>query len=108
MKTKIFLSVIFAILCSNFQSTMAIGDVSGTPGSMAVVAAPELYDLTAKWAGEYEKLHPGFMITVVKYSGESKADILKSGADLSFLTEVLSFPAITCGRWLWGATPLYL
>jgi len=87
MKTKIFLSVIFAILCFNIQNTMAIGDTIRSPGSVMVVTTPDLYDLTAKWVVEYEKLHPDMMINVVRYTGENKADILKSGADLSFLTD---------------------
>jgi glycine cleavage system H lipoate-binding protein/ABC-type phosphate transport system substrate-binding protein len=87
MKTKIFLFIIFAILCFNIQNTMAVGDSTRSPNIVKVVTTTELYDLTAKWVVEYQKLHPEPMINLVRYSGENKANILKSGADLTFLTE---------------------
>ena len=87
MKTKIFLFIIIAILCFNIQNTMAIGDNTKSPNIFTVVTTSELYDLTAKWVVEYQKLHPDPMINLIRYSGENKADILKSGANLTFLTD---------------------
>ncbi len=87
MKTKILSFVIFAILFFNILNTMAIGDNTKSPNIVTVVTTPELYDITAKWVVEYLKLHPDPMINLIRYSGENKADILKSGADLTFLTD---------------------
>jgi glycine cleavage system H lipoate-binding protein/ABC-type phosphate transport system substrate-binding protein len=87
MKTKIILFIILAIPCFNILNTMASGDSTRSPNLVTVAATPELYDLTAKWVDEYQKLYPGQMIRLIRYSGENKTAVLKSGTDLTFLTD---------------------
>ena len=48
---------------------------------LQVVATPDLYDLSVKWASEYNSLFPGANIKVINVSDQQKAgDLIKEGS----------------------------
>ena len=45
-------------------------------GTFTVLATPDLYTLSAKWADEYNKLNPGMNVKVINVATQEKAGIL--------------------------------
>ena len=70
------------------------------PGdSLKVVATPDLYNLTMKWATEYNRLFPGVNIKIINAAGQKRAgDLIKDGS-IGFVSSE-SYPELKDGS-LW-------
>ena len=67
MKRAVFLSIsLLLILFSNLYSSYFSPGNNVNPGdSLTVAATPDLYDLSMKWADEYNRQFPGANIKVI-------------------------------------------
>jgi glycine cleavage system H lipoate-binding protein/ABC-type phosphate transport system substrate-binding protein len=66
---------------SSLYSSNSYGEKKAEQGgAFTVLATPDLYTLTAKWADEYSKLNPGTNINVVNVESQEKAgDLIREG-----------------------------
>ena len=64
---------------------MMLEDNHATTDSIRVLSTPDLYNLSLKWASEYNKLFPEAKIKVRSVSDEKTADDLMSLGYLGFL-----------------------
>ena len=98
MKTKILFS---ALILAGFLSlsTMAEPGDAKPQASVTVAATPDLYDLATTWVVEYQKLHPGEVVNVVRYTKENKPEILNAGTGLCFITD--EFYTSLAGENIW-------
>jgi len=89
MKTKICLFIAVLLLSHTFADCKEVvtGKVPTQQGSINVFTSPELYNLTLKWASEYENLNPNLKIAVVKSTDNEFAEKLKSGDGIGFAAD---------------------
>ena len=83
MKRTVLLSIsVLLLFCNSLYSKHPENSNNPLPGdSIKVMASPDLYNLSTKWAVEYNKLVPGAQIKVVNISDQEKAeDFLKAGS----------------------------
>ena len=73
MKTRTLLFIGLLLLsCSIASSNQGSSGTGKAPaGTISVFASPDLYNLTMKWAGEYNKLNPKLTINVVRSTDNS-------------------------------------
>lgn len=87
MKTKIFLFI--ALLLITYSSAISketvTGDNPSKESSINVFASPDLYNLTMKWASEYNILNPMIKINVIKSEGKNIAGILSTKTGIGFI-----------------------
>ncbi len=95
MKTRIFIIIgLLLLTCSIASSKEALtGNSASREGSINVVASPDLYNLTARWASEYCKLNPTLKINVIKSTDNNLAGLLKTSAGIGFMSDE-SFAAL--------------
>jgi glycine cleavage system H lipoate-binding protein/ABC-type phosphate transport system substrate-binding protein len=88
MKTRIFLFIGLLLLgYSNAGGQQAATKADPPPGgTMTVLSSPDLYYLTLKWAGEYNRLNPDIHINVEKVPGGKMNAMLESGAGIGFIS----------------------
>lgn len=86
MKTRIFLMIISIVLAwSNLNQAMVPGQDEMTPkGSLTVYSAPDIRDLSGKWADEYHKVNPEVNVQLVSYPATGA---LTQGTDIGFITD---------------------
>jgi len=89
MKTRILLFIaLFLLSCSIANSKEAeIGKNTSVKGSINVLASPDIYNLTMKWASEYCRLNPKMKINVIKSADNNVANMLNTEAGISFISE---------------------
>jgi glycine cleavage system H lipoate-binding protein/ABC-type phosphate transport system substrate-binding protein len=82
-----FLIIMLLALCNNLYSSH-----SGSGGNLArgdsfqVVATPDLYNLSVKWASEYNRLVPGSNIKVLNVADQQGAGDLIKGGTIGFVS----------------------
>jgi glycine cleavage system H lipoate-binding protein/ABC-type phosphate transport system substrate-binding protein len=78
--------------CSNVNTEKGVteNNISST-GLITIQSSPDLYNLTSKWASEYEKFSPGIKVNVVKNSGKGNDNIQDADGKLFFISNE-SFP----------------
>jgi glycine cleavage system H lipoate-binding protein/ABC-type phosphate transport system substrate-binding protein len=89
MKTKIIslVSLILFFCCSNLISQEATNkDNPAASGSITVYSTPELTDLTAQWAKEYGKSHPGQVVNVIPAKEPGLSSIPGSDGNICFVS----------------------
>jgi len=83
MKRAVYL-LIFMLLtvCNSLYSSPSFsGSNLYEDDSLQVVATPDLYNLSVKWASEYNNLVPGANIKVLNVSDKQKAgELIKKGS----------------------------
>ena len=82
MKRAIYLLIsLLLVNCNSMYSRHSASENNPSPGdSLKVLATPDLYNLSMKWAGEYNRLFPGTQIKVVSVSDAgAAADLIKDG-----------------------------
>ena len=69
-------------LCNSLYSSHSYSGSNLNQGdSLQVVATPDLYNLSVKWASEYNRLVPGANIKVLNVADQQKAgDLIKEGS----------------------------
>jgi glycine cleavage system H lipoate-binding protein/ABC-type phosphate transport system substrate-binding protein len=74
--------------CSNVNTEKRVTENNNSSdGLITIQCSPDLYNLTSKWAGEYEKLNPHASIKVLKNTEISSSDILKEEGNLFFFSD---------------------
>lgn len=88
MKRAVFLiiSLLLAVCNSLYSNYSGSLNNTDTGDSLSVMATPELYNLSAKWAAEYNKLTPGANISVINVSEIEKAGTLIKEGSLGFVS----------------------
>ncbi len=88
MKTKIILFISLLLLnYSNLSSKDSIAENDSSPGdSIKVLSTPDLYNLTIKWASEFNRLYPGAKIRVITVSDTRMADNLIKNGNFGFVS----------------------
>ncbi len=88
MKTRILL--FFGLLLISFSpvsSQEIAAKASHLPeGTINVLSSPDLFSLTTKWAGEYNRLNPKVNIQVTKGTNAGIEAMLKSGTGIGFVS----------------------
>ena len=88
MKTKILLLTGMLLLSFSIarsqESTLKTDHTPG--GTVNVLSSPDLYDLTIKWADEYNRLNPEVLIKVTKIREVEIAATLKAGTGIGFVS----------------------
>ncbi len=82
MKRAIYLLIILLLITvsSVFKSQPAAGSSLPPGDSLKVVSSPDLYNLSLKWAEEYNRQFPGMNIKIVKVGDPEKAgEFIKDG-----------------------------
>jgi ABC-type phosphate transport system substrate-binding protein len=78
--------------CSNVNTEKGVtGNNISTTGLITIQSSPDLYNLTSKWASEYEKCSPGIKVNVIKSSGNGNDNIQYAEGSLFFISNE-SFP----------------
>ena len=83
MKRAVYLLIIMLLaLCNSLYSSHSYSGSNLSQGdSLQVVATPDLYDLSVKWASEYNSMVPGANIKVLNVSDQQIAgDLIKEGS----------------------------
>jgi len=88
MKTRIFLFIGLLLLgYANAEGRQAAAKADPPrEGTIDVLSSPDLYNLTLKWAGEYNRLNQGVKIEVEKVPVGNMTGRLKSGAGIGFVS----------------------
>jgi glycine cleavage system H lipoate-binding protein/ABC-type phosphate transport system substrate-binding protein len=78
--------------CSNVNTEKGVtGNNISSAGSITIQSSPDLYNLTSKWASEYEKFNPGINVNVLKNTGNDNDKIQSAKGNLFFISNE-SFP----------------
>jgi phosphate transport system substrate-binding protein len=86
--------------CNNVNTEKGVTENNiSSDGLITIQCSPDLYDLTSKWAGEYEKLNPGVGIKVVQNTEISKSSILNEKGNLFFFSDESSASFNNEGVW---------
>ena len=88
MKTRIFFIIGILLLTYSITSskeTETENNSSGN-GSINVLASPDLYNLTSRWAIEYCKLNPAIKINVIKSPDNNLPGLLNTAAGICFIS----------------------
>ncbi len=92
MKTKAIslISLILFFCCSNLISQEATNnDNPARSGSITVYSTPELTDLTAQWAKEFGKSHPGQVVNVIPAKEPGLSSISGQDGNICFVSNPL-------------------
>ena len=87
MKTRTILFIGLLLLsCSIASSNQGLTGTGNTlAGTISVFASPDLYNLTSKWAGEYNKLNPKLTINVVRSTDNSLKSTIGKSEGICFM-----------------------
>jgi len=87
MKTRTILFIGLLLLsCSIASSNQGSTGTGNTlAGTIRVFASPDLYNLTSKWAGEYNKLNPKLTINVVRSTDNSLKSTIGKSEGICFM-----------------------
>ncbi len=87
MKNKILLvTSVLILLCLNLSSRDTKSNSSIGQDSLRILCSPDLYDLSEKWALEYNRLFPEVKFSVQKFAGAKAIDI-GSEANLGMVSQ---------------------
>jgi glycine cleavage system H lipoate-binding protein/ABC-type phosphate transport system substrate-binding protein len=88
MKKAVYLLIIMLLaLCNSLYSSHSYSGSNLNQGdSLQVVATPDLYNLSVKWASEYNSLVPGANIKVINVSDPQRADDLIKRGSIGFVS----------------------
>lgn len=88
MKKTAFVLVGFLLLqCSNLLGEEAVSENSlSQKSTLSVLSSPELYNLAAKWATEYQHLYPGREINIINSGNTGTAGLIESGASFGIVS----------------------
>ena len=82
MKRAVYLfTSLLLIICNSLYGSNSYDAKEADQGdTFTVLATPDVYTLSAKWADEYNKLNPGTNIKVINVASQEKAsDLIKEG-----------------------------
>ena len=88
MKKSVYLIIIMLLsVCNSLYSSHSYSGSNFLPDdSLQVVATPDLYSLSVKWASEYNSLVPGANIKVINVSDPQRADDLIKRGSIGFVS----------------------
>lgn len=86
-KTVILLISLLLVNYSNVRGSFSPTE-SNIPqnDSISVMSTPDLFNLTSRWASEYNKLHPEMKIKVISVSDTKIAEKLTAGKEIGFVS----------------------
>ena len=89
MKTRILLFIGMLLITFSNVSSQETGSKNNVTqkGAINVLSSPDLYNLTTKWAGEYERLNPKVSIIVKMGSDAGIAGMLKAGTGIGIISQ---------------------
>jgi glycine cleavage system H lipoate-binding protein/ABC-type phosphate transport system substrate-binding protein len=82
MKRTVYLFIILLLICNGLYSNNSDnGNIPDHGDSLKVLAAPDLYNLSVKWAAEYNRVTPGANIEVINVADQEKAaELIREGS----------------------------
>jgi len=88
MKKAIYLLIGMLLMNYSYSSSMNLIMENTSPSidSLKVLSTPDLYNLSVKWATEYNKLYPGKNIKVINISDAKMAGSLIEKGNLGFVS----------------------
>jgi glycine cleavage system H lipoate-binding protein/ABC-type phosphate transport system substrate-binding protein len=92
MKTRIFLTIVLLLLtcCFAIGEEEKTGRTNSPEGSFTVNTSPDLFNLTSKWADEYQNLNPLVKIKVNKLPEANVPEIIGSESGIGIFSGKLN------------------
>jgi glycine cleavage system H lipoate-binding protein/ABC-type phosphate transport system substrate-binding protein len=86
-RTIILLISLLLMICDNIRGNLIVTERNlSSSDSIRVLSSPDLYNLSIKWAGEYNKLFPETKIKVISVSDTKMVNKLLEKGDIGFVS----------------------
>jgi glycine cleavage system H lipoate-binding protein/ABC-type phosphate transport system substrate-binding protein len=87
MKRAVYLLISLLLICNGLYSKNSDnGNIPDHGDSLKVLATPDLYNLSVKWAAEFNRLSPGANIEIINVSDKEKAGELIREGSIGFVS----------------------